>query len=167
MSDIVIKAENLGKKYIIGHQAERGGYMALRDVLMQNARTLWNKTKDLAMGKPIIQGDTMEEVWALKDVSFEIRRGEAVGIIGRNGAGKSTLLKILSRITEPSTGRVTIKGRVASLLEVGTGFHPELTGRENIYLEWHHSGYDPRGNKTKVRRNRSLCRSGEISGHTG
>ncbi len=134
MNDIVIKAENLGKKYVIGHQAERGGYTALRDVLMQNARTFWNKTKDLATGKPIIQGDTMEEVWALKDVSFEIHRGEAVGIIGRNGAGKSTLLKILSRITEPSTGRVTIKGRVASLLEVGTGFHQELTGRENIYL---------------------------------
>ena len=134
MSEIVIKAENLGKKYVIGHQAERGGYTALRDVLMQNARSLWNKTKDLATGKPIIQGDTMEEVWALKDVSFEICRGEAVGIIGRNGAGKSTLLKILSRITEPSTGRVTIKGRVASLLEVGTGFHPELSGRENIYL---------------------------------
>jgi len=134
MNNVVIKAENIGKKYIIGHQAERGGYTALRDVLMQNARTLWNKTKDLATGKPIIQGDTMEEVWALKDVSFEIHRGEAVGIIGRNGAGKSTLLKILSRITEPSTGRVTIKGRVASLLEVGTGFHPELSGRENIYL---------------------------------
>jgi lipopolysaccharide transport system ATP-binding protein len=134
MNNVVIKAENLGKKYVIGHQAERGGYTALRDVLMQNARTIWNKTKDLATGKPIIQGDTMEEVWALKDVSFEIKRGEAVGIIGRNGAGKSTLLKILSRITEPSTGRVTIKGRVASLLEVGTGFHPELSGRENIYL---------------------------------
>jgi lipopolysaccharide transport system ATP-binding protein len=134
MSDIVIKAENLGKMYTIGHRAERGGYTSLRDVLMQNARNLWNKTKDLAMGKPIIQGDMMEEVWALKDVSFEIRRGEAVGIIGRNGAGKSTLLKILSRITEPSCGRVTIKGCVASLLEVGTGFHPELTGRENIYL---------------------------------
>ena len=134
MTDIVIKSENLGKKYVIGHQAERGGYTALRDVLMQNARTLWNKTKDLATGKAIIHGDTMEEVWALKDVSFEILRGEAVGIIGRNGAGKSTLLKILSRITEPSTGRATIKGRVASLLEVGTGFHPELSGRENIYL---------------------------------
>lgn len=134
MNDIVIKAENIGKKYTIGHQAQHGGYTALRDVLAQNARTLWNKTRDLAMGKAIIQGDTMEEVWALKDVSFEIKRGEAVGIIGRNGAGKSTLLKILSRITEPSTGRVTIKGRVASLLEVGTGFHPELSGRENIYL---------------------------------
>lgn len=134
MSDIVIKADNLGKRYTIGHQTGRGGGTTFREALIQNARDLWIKTRDLARGKPIIQGDTQEEVWALRDVNFEIRRGEAVGIIGRNGAGKSTLLKILSRITEPTTGRVAIKGRVASLLEVGTGFHSELSGRENIYL---------------------------------
>lgn len=134
MSDIVIKAENLGKRYTIGHQTGGGNGRTFREALIQNTHDLWNKTKDLARGKPIIQGNTQEEVWALKDVSFEIRRGEAVGIIGRNGAGKSTLLKILSRITEPTEGSVTIKGRVASLLEVGTGFHSELSGRENIYL---------------------------------
>ncbi len=134
MNDVVIKAENLGKKYTIGHQAERERDTTFREVIVQNARNLWHKTRDLATGRPIIQGESLEEVWALKDVSFEIHRGEAVGIIGRNGAGKSTLLKILSRITEPSEGRVTIRGRVASLLEVGTGFHSELSGRENIYL---------------------------------
>ncbi len=134
MSSSIITVENLAKVYLVGHEASTEKYNALRDVLGRHARNFVRKSLDMLRGRQIIQGDEIEEFWALRDVSFEIEPGEVVGIIGSNGAGKSTLLKVLSRITEPTKGRVTLHGRVASLLEVGTGFHPELSGRENIFL---------------------------------
>lgn len=135
MSNVVIRVEGLSKKYVI---RKRGGSSGegLRHVLTDGISAPFRAVRRKLRGsnEDEVKNSGVEDFWALRDVSFEVEQGDVVGLIGRNGAGKSTLLKILSRITEPTSGRIGIKGRVASLLEVGTGFHPELTGRENIFL---------------------------------
>ena len=132
MSDIAIRVENLSKQYRIG--GPQASYKTLRDVLTDALQAPFRRAAKLLRGQAYGAAGMDETIWALKDVSLEVKRGEVLGVIGRNGAGKTTLLKILSRITEPTEGKAEIRGRVGSLLEVGTGFHPELTGRENIFL---------------------------------
>ncbi|MCC7400748.1 MAG: ABC transporter ATP-binding protein [Chitinophagaceae bacterium] len=129
---VVIKVEQLGKRYVIRHQ-QKESYASLRDVVTEKTRKIFYSVTGYK-NRNSVGPQKKEQFWALKDVNFEVSKGDRIGVIGKNGAGKSTLLKILSRITEPTNGKISIKGRIASLLEVGTGFHAELTGRENIFL---------------------------------
>ena len=132
MTDLAIRVKNLGKQYRIGEAPDR--YNTLRDTIMGAIKSPIRRIRQGFLPGTDGRDNAKNTIWALKDVSFDVRQGQVLGVIGRNGAGKSTLLKILSRVTEPSEGEVEIRGRVGSLLEVGTGFHPELTGRENVYL---------------------------------
>lgn len=134
MTEPAISIVNLGKKYHIGQQRSSSSYRTLRDTITESLTAPFRRARKLLSGQATGAAELDETIWALRDVSFEVQRGEVVGLIGHNGAGKSTLLKVLSRITEPTEGHVDLRGRVGSLLEVGTGFHQELTGRENIYL---------------------------------
>src|SRR5581483_11248107 len=150
MPENMIVVEQLSKRYLIGHRSgAQYRYVALRDVIGREFRSFMRKTRDVIHGQQVVQGDEVEEFWALKNINFEVKEGEVLGIVGRNGAGKSTLLKVLSRITAPTDGRIVLNGRVSSLLEVGTGFHPELTGRENIFLNGAILGMAQREIRTK------------------